>query len=444
MKKIIDFILRSPFIFVRIFLAFLRKDIKQIKSYWKTFLIYAKCPFRYLLLELYLFNIKAFNRPVVVLCTWRLGHLTLNTDYFLRKMRNDPQYARKFKKCYCISETNKPNICNPYLLNKYAKHLPLIKNDFVAAFLREKNINLVQDVRSTSHFSWREVADYSPTDLSFSTKEHKEAHRFLSRYDFDSDRDWYVCIFARDPAYLKMWNPHVDTSYHDYRNFSVNDFHLAIENVLSRGGFVFRIGNNVGEELRFSHPRVIDYSKDANSFMDIYLIANCKFIAGPGSGPGGVSICYEVPQLWLNLVPAFNFFHLFKNTLFLPKKWKSTKTGEYVSYSDIFYAFPGDKNVYAGDGHKVYDKGFVYENNSPQDINEAFTEMFERLENKYKPSEKEEKLLQQYYSFLQRHTHLLGDPFKNHTKEMKLKPFQATPISLSFLKENKKLFDIAS
>ncbi len=98
-------------------------------------------------LAVYLFKIKAFGRPVIVFThrVWhKLWHLAVNTDTFLKRIRNFPNYAKRFKNYYCISELPKDQVANFYLYSSYAKFLKLIQNNFMVAYLKGSESNLDQ------------------------------------------------------------------------------------------------------------------------------------------------------------------------------------------------------------------------------------------------------------------------------------------------------------
>jgi len=89
------------------------------------------------------------------------------------------------------------------------------------------------------------------------------------------DNDKFVCLVVRDSAYqLKKMSAELrDWSYHDYRNFNLDNFVLAAEELTKRGYYVFRMGVVANKPFKTDNPKIIDY---VNTKLPSLII--CSFI----------------------------------------------------------------------------------------------------------------------------------------------------------------------
>ena len=72
--------------------------------------------------------------------------------------------------------------------------------------------------------------------------------------------DWYVCFFARDDGWEKT---HYNIeSLHSLRNSDVNKYIDSMKFIISKGGYVIRLGKFSNNKLQFEHDRIIDLPFD--------------------------------------------------------------------------------------------------------------------------------------------------------------------------------------
>jgi len=214
----------------------------------------------------------------------------------------------------------------------------------------------------------------------------------------DLDKDWFVVIYARDEAYLNETQPHElpgGWDYHSHRNADINSYHLAIQYILDQGGFVIRTGYKVKNKLDFIHPRVIDYANlYRNDFMDIFLPAHCKFLLGAAGGASDLAVVFNKPRLSVNWqiggTAPFG-----KNNLYLPKKARDQKNGEYVPLGKLLIEGKDANHPFAHT-NRIKELGYTLEDNTPEEILDVTKEMFQRLDGNWNPSEKEKQLQQRY------------------------------------------------
>ena len=322
---------------------------------------------------------------VGLLRTNRLGHLALEPDLFFRKRwlkYGDKNAGRIFT----IFIRGYASPANEQLLKMWERelfilHLPILYSVlFETRWLWSKsNFFLVTDMVANEYYEFNEA----PPILKFTGDEELAGRRKLAEWGIDLGRDWFVCVFARDDNYLRELEPAVNYSYHDYRNADIDSFNLAIEEIVSRGGFVLRMGFHVNKPLSAKADRVIDYAVGLRSdFMDIFLPAKCRFFLGSASGISDVSVAFDRPRLGANCAP-FGSGPIGKQSLFIPKLVASVETGEKFSFARLLRDFALNSDPKVGDGEVAYLQGYRYVDNTPEEILAVTREMLDRLDNIY-------------------------------------------------------------
>jgi putative glycosyltransferase (TIGR04372 family) len=236
----------------------------------------------------------------------------------------------------------------------------------------------------------------------------------------NSEEVKFVCIFARDDAYLKYIVPHNNWDYHNTRNSDIDSLIETTKYLIEKGFVVIRIGSIVKKSINFFHKRMIDYpySGYQSDFMDIFLLARCKFVIGAGfAGLIHVADVFDTPILFVNTA-EFGFAPFAKNSLYIPKKYKYSSTDKYLHFKDAqklgrFWTNPAAF-------------GLETEESSPEDILEATQEMLSRLEGNFQYTPGLEKLIQAYHK-LWGESGVIGSPVK-------------TPLGIAWLKKNRTLY----
>jgi len=145
--------------------------------------------------------------------------------------------------------------------------------------------------------------------LSFTPEEESRGREKLEAMGV-SDQDWFVCIHARDGKYFHDWRPELGNywSTMDFRSIAIENYVEAAEFIASQGGFVLRYGANVEEPFPVTNnQRIIDYSTHhREDFMDIYLVAKCRFFLGCCAGPLALASAFNIPIVSVNHHP-YNF-----------------------------------------------------------------------------------------------------------------------------------------
>jgi len=322
--------------------------------------------------------------------TERIGHLALNPDLFCRRK----WLGNKLDADLEIFVAGNP--ANEQLLEMWQRKMTIFRLPFLHSVLCA-----TQTLWSRSIFFQpltmlsNEYVEFNtaPPTLEFTDEEESKGRTQLAKWGIDAETNWFVCVFARDESYLNAAHPDEgDWSYHDYRNADIDSFTPAIEEVVSRGGFVLRMGFHVAKPLSVKSPRVIDYAQTSRSdFMDIYLTAKCRFFLGTTSGIGDVAAVFDRPRIGVNWVP-FGNAPFGKHSLFIPKLAENHLTGEKIAFPELLEAFKRRSDPKLWDGKLALKSGYRYIDNTPEEILDVTREMLDRIEKEYQPSEIDEKL----------------------------------------------------
>jgi putative glycosyltransferase (TIGR04372 family) len=353
------------------------------------------------------------------LSSTRIGHLALNTDHFLRRRQlgiypDGPFY------CFICDPTK---LANHQLLIMWKRLLPICKSRvltsvFLGMMPILKRTPFIQELPHNSN-EYYEFNNAEPS-LYFTPDEIEKGRKLLNQMGIDLDKDTFVCIVARDDAYLKKFDPDNNWDYHNERNADIDSLIETAKYLIEKGFIVIRLGSIVKKPINFSHKKMIDYpySEYRSDFLDIFLQAHCKFIIQAGtSGICDVATIFDKPMLAVDTSHP-GIIPLSKNCLYTPKKFKDSTTGNYLKFKDALKLEPFWYNP--------TDFGLESEEISPQDILEVTKELLARVEGRFEYSPESERLIQAY--------HKLWGESGLPTSIVK------TPIGIAWLKKNQDLY----
>lgn len=354
----------------------------------------------------------------------RIGHLVANTEIFLRRI-NLGLIDNKIK---YVGIATMP-CSNNVLLNMYKKTFPIIIiSNFMFynlifkyfsskySILNKLILYYELECESNEYFEW----DNNLVNLKFTKSQENEGISLLKKLGIE-EKDYFVCIHARDSVYLTS-NKKNDCSYHHYRDADINTYLRACEYITEQNGYIIRMGAIVEKPFITKNKKIIDYAKTYRTeFGDVYLSAKCKFFLGSASGISQISQSFNVPQIWVNFLPieAPPWSH---RDLFIPKKLWSEDKKRFLSIREIIEL--GLHKIYVSE--EYINKKVRWVDNSPEEIFDVTKEMYERLNGSWKSTEEDELLQKKYKSFFDKNTHCYG--FPSH-------------IGAKFLRENTWLLD---
>ena len=318
--------------------------------------------------------------------SFRIGHLALNLDLFCRRRQ---LYPPKEAKLHHLIVTDHPKVANRELLKLWQRHLWITESVlwrwllWLTEWLLKKTpfwVPLPMD-----SVEWEEFNHAAPT-LTFSDQEEERGRQELQRMGLNPEKDWFVCIFARDSGYLNSLLPGVDWSRHECRNSRIESFRPLVNWLLDQGAFVLRMGSHAVEPFLVDHPRYVDYAASCRSeWMDLYLCAKAKAFVGSASGLADVTNLFNTPRLQLDCVP-FGFIPFGYRQMSLPKKVITLEDAAPVPYREVIERGLALEH----NGVKFARAGYAYLDNSPEEKLLATQELMRMVESEdpFGPEEK--------------------------------------------------------
>ena len=194
----------------------------------------------------------------------------------------------------------------------------------------------------------------------------------------------------RDDAYLNQTYPR-DGNWkgHSYRDSNILDYKLGVLSLLERGYFVIRMGKIVNKNLDINNSNFFDYpfSDLRSDFLDIWLMANCRFCISSSNGLECVSDIFNKPMLFINASPIGHINSWSKRSIWTPKIIVNKKTKKPISLQDqinnklICLAESDKKNMTYSEYLESLEMEILQ--NSEELINNAFVEFIDKLEGKW-------------------------------------------------------------
>ena len=232
--------------------------------------------------------------------------------------------------------------------------------------------------------------DKTKNSLEFNNEEKLKGETFLKKYGIE-DNTKFACLITRDSAYLKNTYPKKNWDKHNYRNFNIDNFIEASEQLTKDGYFVFRMGSITEKKLESENKMIVDYSflNEKSDFLDIFLLSRCTFIISAGNtGLDAIGEIFRKPIAFI-LVPAINFhtwsdkFIMMTKKHFCLKNKKKIKMSEFSNYEfkDFFLSSGYEKNkieLIENDSSEI--KNFIIE---AKDIFEGKRTINKEIQNKF-------------------------------------------------------------
>jgi putative glycosyltransferase (TIGR04372 family) len=187
---------------------------------------------------------------------------------------------------------------------------------------------------------------------------------------------WFVALHVREAGYHRH-----HAGMHAVRNADISDYMAAIDEIVTRGGWIIRMGDPSMAPLPPMF-NVLDYchSSIRSDWMDIFLSASCRFFVGSASGLGYVAQAYGVPCVWTNWwPPAHRPWQ--PCDVFVPKTVLDVGKCRRLSLRETL----AEPFAYCDHAEWLHEShGVLVEDNDPDDILSAVVEMAERLDGIYR------------------------------------------------------------
>jgi len=201
---------------------------------------------------------------------------------------------------------------------------------------------------------------------------------------------WFVCVHCRERGYLQL-------NMHDYRDVNVENYILAMQAIVERGGWCIRMGDPTMTRLTRMEA-VIDYchSDVRSDWMDVFLCASCVFFLGSSSGLSSLSNIFGVPVASANAAPFSMVLHFRPGDIALPKLYWSEMSHRFITFEEVLGSPAGDfrhTDLFRQAGVSLIE-------NSPEDVRDLALEMLDRIEGRVVYSEEDEVLQERFVSLM--------------------------------------------
>jgi len=350
----------------------------------------------------------------------RIGHFTVNTELALLEHASNQNIKRR----EIILWIQWHEVSNSFLAEKWKERINAVPYPFlVSTWFIISKFKLSKYTFSSSA-SDRDIFDLLPRFppiLSLTTTEIHRAQKVLVKMGVPMDSKW-VCIHARDSAYLRSEYPLSDYSYHDFRDTDIEDYEPAMLALANLGYYVIRMGKFVEKGISVRHPMIFDYasSEYRQDFLDIYLAARCSFFVSSGSGIDGVATIFRRPQLFVNLALPLHPIINKHEHMFIYKHFFDVTSKQKLSLKELLAR--GISEIATSQG--FVNAGIEMRSNSPMEILQAVLDMNKLLANCFKVEGDDLEHQRAFWGAFPRITRIHGEA-----------PFRAT-IGPSFLQKN--------
>jgi putative glycosyltransferase (TIGR04372 family) len=218
--------------------------------------------------------------------------------------------------------------------------------------------------------------------FAFTAAEEELGRRELARMGL-GENDWFICVHARDSAYLRNVAGKANTGL-ELRDCNIENFKSAIDYIIAMGGFVIRMGAVVEGPLGGDSPQIIDYATHFRSdFLDIYLPSKCRFFLGSNSGYTSVPMLFDKPTGWSNMTPL-TFAITGRNNIWLPKYFRRITDGVLLGFDELrqigLFEYENRQLVFTTDEYSR--KGVDCVENEPLDLLDLCRDLYDMIKNR--------------------------------------------------------------
>ncbi|PIZ04855.1 MAG: hypothetical protein COY58_02025 [Gammaproteobacteria bacterium CG_4_10_14_0_8_um_filter_38_16] len=335
---------------------------------------------------------------LIKLRSTRIGHFADNVHLSLCALKYNTFPEEKNCLHLYYTQTYLP-ICNLFLYKMWSRVIKIVPpwgafwvhiDDMLTAVLKKRYRTPFKKIFDDSvggYDIWNFHQQGKNQFLFFSDEEKRAGEALKIKLGIPADKK-FVCLLVRDAEYVKNVMP--DSLWHNenFRNADIHHYIPAVQFLIQQGFYVVRMGKYVENSIDIGDPRFIDYANHPikSDFMDIYLSGNCFFFIGTSCGLDSVPRIFNRPVVTTNAI----FFQekIYMNWAFIIfKNIFCTKTQAFVPYQTVFndYAHFILSGKYTNHRDPIMaawkEKGWVFIENTPDEILEVVREMLDTLMN---------------------------------------------------------------
>lgn len=180
---------------------------------------------------------------------------------------------------------------------------------------------------------------------------------------------WFVSLHVRD-----------NFGSSDTRSVNASNFNNAVDEIISRGGWVIQFGANSTQSLLPRHGLInLNQVHKSHTDLHFYVISRSKFLLTTNSGPSVIAWSLGTPVLQTNTTSiARNMLRATKGSLFLPKHYRDSNNRE-LTYGEIAQGRLGYSESTIKELNTL---GFQILENTPIEIYEATKDLLSFLDGK--------------------------------------------------------------
>jgi len=327
----------------------------------------------------------------------RIGHFVFDVEYYLTEEFTREKTERKVDLFFI--KRNPANeqfsiMCSRHIfIRKWIAYL-YVANKIL--FGGERHAILPARTRNASRDK-KGIMSLTPHQLKFNGLENARGQSYLERKGLRKG-DQYVCLIVRDSAYLEQSQGNRDWSYHNYRDTEIESYQEAVAALVENGYWVIRMGKVVHHALGMEHSMVIDYatSNDRCDFLDIWLVANCRFTISTGLGLDSVADAFRRPIVFVNYLPLMDL-EAWGPYLTVPKHLNWMDSGKPLTLSEQIKHSSANADYYTNNRIEILDL-------KPEEIKSAVLEMESRLAGTWLSLDMDEDLNNKFWHTLRSHS----------------------------------------
>ena len=160
------------------------------------------------------------------------------------------------------------------------------------------------------------------------------------------------------------------------RNADLISYELAIKAITAKGGYVVYLGDQAPPLDWSSRYHFVNYSESElrSDWMDVFILAEGRFLIGLGSGPGDIPMCFGKPSLLTNWGPM-GARHRSRDDILLPKQYRLKSESRFLTMSERMSSRFGHQDSL----QSLAFMGIDVIDNSPEEIADVVVEMMNRL-----------------------------------------------------------------
>jgi putative glycosyltransferase (TIGR04372 family) len=203
---------------------------------------------------------------------------------------------------------------------------------------------------------------------------------------------WFITAHAREGGFKNE----PANGFNSHRNTNIETYEKAFEEIRNRGGWVIRIGEPSMKALK-PMDKVIDYahSELKSSWMDIFLLSQCKFYLSGTAGAYSTPFSFGVPVAFANWTPSVPLLYGSRE-LYIYKLLWNKELNRYLTLKEAMSA----PFLYSEENTEFSKRRIEFVDNTADEIAELTVEMLDRIDGKVQYSQADENLQQAFASIL--------------------------------------------